>query len=62
MNDESLEPPIRTGEVIARPSATFTALQVVRLYRMEHANRMRNACVPGRLCVACARAEELLKR
>jgi hypothetical protein len=61
MPEDHLEPWTREGEVIERPSATFTALQVIRLYRMEHAARLRNPCVRGQpICVACARADELL--
>jgi|GEM_PF-6942035 len=61
MPENHLEQPIREGEVIERPSATFSALQVLRLYRMEHANRLRNPCTRGHpICVACARADELL--
>lgn len=58
---DDLSERIRDGEVIERPSATFTMQQVLRLYRLEHASRARNPCVPGRLCVACARADELLR-
>jgi hypothetical protein len=61
MPEESLEPQVREGEVIERPSATFSAIQVLRLYRMEHASRLRNPCRAGHeLCVACARADMLL--
>jgi hypothetical protein len=63
MPEEHLEPQVREGEVIERPSATFTALQVLRLYRMEHASRLRNPCRVGPgtpVCVACARADVLL--
>jgi hypothetical protein len=61
MSDEHLEPQVREGEVIERPSATFTALQLLRLYRVEHASRLRNPCRAGHpICVACARADVLL--
>jgi len=61
MPEDHLEPQVREGEVIERPSATFTALQLLRLYRMEHASRLRNPCAPGHpICVACARADALL--
>jgi len=63
MSEESLEPQVREGEVIERPSATFTTLQVLRLYRLEHASRLRNPCRPGHpVCAACSRADELMKQ
>jgi hypothetical protein len=63
MPEDHLEPQIREGEVVERPSATFTALQLIRLYRMEHASRARHPCLPGHpVCAACSRADELLAR